>query len=85
MLCAEGTLPFRQFETAATDREVARDILLTSSVRKYKVKEPPFEDLMLIAKQIYSQSFVAWVTHRSQCADCKTGFGIDDKTQFASV
>jgi hypothetical protein len=85
MLCTEGTLLFRQFETAATDREVARDILLMSSLRKYKVKNTPFEDLMLVAKQIYSDSFVAWVTHRSQCAECKTGFGIDDQAQFASV
>jgi hypothetical protein len=85
MLCTEGTSLFRVFAGAAQDREVARDILRTSSVRTYKVENPPFEDLMLIAKQNYSHSFVAWVTHRSACAECSAGSGIDDRTQFASV
>jgi hypothetical protein len=85
MLCTLGTELIRQYETAVKDRDVARDILLTSSARHYKVREPPFEDLMFVAKQRYSQAFVAWVTHRGSCAECQIVYGTDDQLQFVSV
>ena len=85
MLCAQGTELIRQYEIATKDREVARDILLTSSTRRYKVQDPPFEDMMFVAKQRYSRAFVAWVTHRASCADCRAVYGRDDQVQFASV
>ncbi|MDQ2844292.1 MAG: hypothetical protein M3Y72_25270 [Acidobacteriota bacterium] len=85
MLCDVGTELIRQYEVATKDRETARDILLTSSVRQFKVQDAPFEDLMLVAKQNYSQAFIAWVTHRASCAECSAVYGKDDQVQFASV
>jgi hypothetical protein len=40
---------------------------------------------MFVAKQKYSQAFVAWVTHRASCAECRAVYGRDDLVQFASV
>jgi len=85
MTCTLGNELIRRYEVAAKDRDVARDILLTSSARRHKVQEPPFEGLMFVAKQKYSQAFVAWVTHRGSCAECQIVHGTDDQLQFASV
>jgi len=85
MLCALGTELIRQYEVATKDRDVARDIMLISSARQYKVQDPPFEDLMLVAKQRYSQAFVAWVIHRGSCEECRAIYGRDDQVEFASV
>jgi hypothetical protein len=85
MLCDVGSELIRLYEVATKDREIARDILLTSSVRRFKVQDAPFEDLMFVAKQRYSQAFVAWVTHRASCAECRAVYGRDDLVQFASV
>ena len=85
MPCLEGAELFRRYKTAINDRELARDILLTSSARRYKVDDPPFEDLMFLAKQRYSDAFVAWVTHRGSCTECEAAHGKDDLAQFASV
>jgi hypothetical protein len=85
MLCVVGSELIRQYEVASKDREVAKDILLTSSARQFKVQDAPFEELMFVAKRKYSQAFVAWVTHRGSCADCRAVYGRDDQVQFASV
>lgn len=85
MLCALGTDLILEYRTAARDRETAKDILLVSSVRRYKVSDQPFEDLMFVAKQRYSRAFVAWVTHRAGCAECRAVYGRDDQVEFASV
>jgi hypothetical protein len=85
MLCDVGTELIRQYEVATKDRSVARDILLTSSTRHFKVQDHPFEDLMFVANRKYSQAFVTWVTHRGSCAACRAVYGRDDQVQFASV
>ena len=84
-MCVGGSKLKRQYKTAADDREMARDILLTSSVRHHKVHDLPFDDLMFVAKQRYSEALVAWVTHRETCAECHALYGQDDQVQFASV
>jgi hypothetical protein len=52
MLCDVGTELIRQYEVATKDRNVARDILLTSSTRHFKVQDHPFEDLMFVARHV---------------------------------
>lgn len=85
MLCALGTDLILEYQTASRDRDTAKDILLVSSVRTFQVSEQPFEELMFIAKQRYSSAFVAWVTHRASCVDCRAVYGRDDQVEFASV
>lgn len=85
MPCDVGTELNRQYEVAIRDRSVARDILLTSSTRLFKVQDHPFEDLMFVANRKYSQAFVTWATHRGSCAECRAVYGRDDQMQFASV
>jgi hypothetical protein len=85
MLCALGTDLLLEYQTAARDRDTAKDILLVSSVRRFQVAEQPFEELMFIVKQRYSRAFVDWVTHRQGCVHCRAVYGRDDQIEFASV
>lgn len=85
MLCTAGVELILRYEIATKDRNDARDIMLISSVRTYKVQDAPFQDLMFVANQKYSQAFVGWVSHRAGCANCRSVYGSDDQLQFASV
>lgn len=85
MTCQEGSALLRTYEAAVLDRNVARDILLVSSVRKFPPQDPPFDDLMFVAKQKYSDAFVAWVTHKESCPVCKALLESSEQTEFASV
>ena len=85
MQCTLGPALFECYEIARENRNTASDILLRSSARRYAVQDAPFQDLMLIAKQKYSDALVAWVSHRAFCTECHGVYGGDDVAQFASV
>lgn len=85
MLCSDGSKLMNRYAVATEDRRTARDIMLVSATRKFKVEDPPFQDLMLVANQKYSDAFVAWVAHRASCPECLAVCGADDQVLFASV
>ncbi len=79
MFCFAGTALIHEFEAAAEKRAEARDDVLRSHENRAEC-----EEYLYLVKQRYSEAFVAWVTHRSFCVDCRA-LSPHDLAQFASV
>ena len=80
MVCSAGADLIRQYRDATQARADARDNLLLFPATKDQCEERLF-----LAKRRYSQAFVAWVTHRAFCLNCRAAYSRDDQLQFASV
>lgn len=80
MFCLEGKALLHRFEAAAVKRAVARDDVLRAHEPTTRCEERLYK-----AKRVYGEAFVAWVTHRSNCVDCRAASSSHDLTQFASV
>jgi hypothetical protein len=80
MFCLAGATLIREFETAIEKRADARDDVLRSHENRAEC-----EECLYLAKQRYGDTFVAWVTHRSYCIDCRAMSLPRDLAQFASV
>lgn len=80
MLCRDGGLLLSSYRRASTHRSEMRDAMLLATERGAAK-----EELLFLAKQSYSEAFVAWVTHRGFCLDCRSQSIQEDRSQFASV
>lgn len=80
MLCPHGAELTEAFQEAARERANARDYLLLAAEDSTES-----EDALAMSKVKYFAAFVALVTHKSACADCRFQSLSDDRVQFASV
>lgn len=80
MLCRKGLEVFLEYKGAARRRGEARDRILLGKEPKSVCEKLLFEE-----ECGYSQAFVAWVTHRGFCIDCRASSVREDRSQFASV
>jgi hypothetical protein len=80
MFCMAGGALLYQFETAAQQREEAKDDLLRAHEN-----HSDHEERLYAVKEKYGDAFVAWVTHRSLCVDCRATSFSQDHDQFASL
>jgi hypothetical protein len=78
-LCATGAALIREFQAATEIRAAARDCLLLSSTTREEC-----EDDLSLAKKNYSNTLVAWVTHRAFCFECRATSADRDLIEFAS-
>jgi hypothetical protein len=78
-LCATGAALIREFQVATEIRGATRDRLLLSATTRDDCEE----DLSL-AKKNYSNTLVAWVTHRAFCVECRVTSADRDRIEFAS-
>ena len=80
MLCDNGVVSLSEYRQAAEVRADARDsLLLASGCQEFR------EEFLFAAEQMYSRTFVAWVTHRGACVECRAASLANDRAQFASV
>jgi hypothetical protein len=78
-LCAAGPGLIREFQAATEIRAAARDRVLLSSTTRDEC-----EDDLRLAKKKYSDTLVAWVTHRGFCVECRVTSADKDLMEFAS-
>jgi hypothetical protein len=78
-LCATGSALIREFQVATEIRAAARDCLLLSSTTRHEC-----EDQLRLAKKKYTDTLVAWVTHRAFCVKCRVTSADKDLMEFAS-
>lgn len=80
MFCVAGGALLHQFETVTQQRAEAKDDLLrTHANHNHR------EERLYAVKEKYRDAFVAWVTHRSLCVDCRATSFSHDHEQFASL
>ena len=78
-LCAEGSALIREFQAATEIRATSRDCLLLASANREAC-----EDRLRLAKRKYSNTLVAWITHRAFCVECRVPSADQDLMEFAS-
>jgi hypothetical protein len=78
-LCAAGSALIGEFQAATEIRAAARDCLLLSSTTRDEC-----EDHLRLAKKRYTDTLVAWVTHRAFCVECRATSVDKDLMEFAS-
>ena len=81
MLCPRGETLLAAYRQAALSRSAARDTALLAGNKR------TFSDTddLSTSRQRYSDTFIAWVTHRGDCLLCRSQPIQQDREQFRSM